>query len=185
MKNRLIVGSILIFLISACMSSNLTTTLDVQKTMVMTRENSAMQTIIALEQVTNTSTPTAFSNLPEPWTEITSITTIPNSTPHSAFASALKPITPVLVGAGYNSYRMACYVDEGTQLMITGRNMDSSWLRVAFNQGQTCFVLDESSNRTNIIPDPTMQLWVFHSTITISGDLSEVAIITAAGTPTP
>jgi hypothetical protein len=162
MKRRLLLVFNLVFLLSACASFKPPATVDVQKMMEMTREYSAMQTIIALEQSTHTS-----------------------ATPAAAIASALKPLTPVLLGAGYSSYRMACYVDAGTQLIITGRNVDSSWLRVVFGQGQTCFALDKSSKRTYIIPDPTIPLWVFHTTISISGDLSGVAIVAIPSTPTP
>jgi hypothetical protein len=160
-------------------------TLDVQQAMESTRENSAMQTIIALEQLTNTPTPEAFSNLPKPWTEITTITPTPTSTPHSAIASVVKPATPILLGPDWIGYRMVCYVDKGTQLMIIGRNSDSSWLRVTFGQGQTCFILDANSNSTYFIPDPTWQFWISSSSITISGDLSEVVIIAPTATPTP
>ena len=80
---------------------------------------------------------------------------------------------------------MACYVDVGIQLMITGRNNDSSWLRVFFGQGQTCFVFDQNSIRTDITPDPTLEYWVFHSTVSVSGDLSGVSVIGSTGTPSP
>ena len=162
MKKRLFFGFTLVFLLSACASFRPPATVDVQKMMAMTRENSAMQTIIALEQSPD-----------------------PRTTPKPVIASALKPLTPIMLGAGYSGYRMACYVDAGTQLLITGRNIDSSWLRVVLGQGQTCFALDKSSKRTYIIPDPTIPLWVFHATISISGDMSGVAIIATPSTPTP
>ena len=162
MKKRLLFGFIVVFLLSACASFRPPATADVQKMMEMTRENSAMQTIIALEQSPD-----------------------PRTTPKPVIASALKPLTPIMLGAGYSGYRMACYIDKGTQLMITGRNVDSSWLRVVFGQGQACFALDKNSKRTYIIPDPTITLWVFHTSISISGDLSGVAIVATPSTPTP
>ncbi len=162
MRIRLLFAFILVYLLSACASLRPPATVSVQKMMEMTRENSVMQTIIAHEQSTHAP-----------------------ATPKTVIASALEPLTPVLLGAGYSSYHMACYVDEGTQLIITGRNVDSSWLRVALGQEQTCFTLDKSSKRTYIIPDPATPLWVFHTTISISGDLSEIAIIATTVTPTP
>jgi hypothetical protein len=146
-----------------------------------------VQTIVAHEQITDTPTPETLSNPAKPWTEITikTATPTPTSTPHSAIASAVLPMTSILLGPAYNSYRIACYVNEGVQLMITGRNIDSSWLKVTFGQGQTCFISDKYSNRVNIIPDPNLQFWIFSSTCTVSGDLSEVAIITPTVTPSP
>ena len=193
MKNILITGFILVIFLSACTASvnNSTTTVafqaptvDAQRAMEMTRESFAMETLIALEQSTSAPTQEALSNLPKPWTDITTFKSTPTPAPNSAIAAGLKPRTPILLGPGYE-YRMACYVGEGTQLIITGRDFYSFWLRVALGQGQTCFFYDENFKRTDIVPDPSMQLWVFHSTITISGDLSNVAIISPNGTPTP
>jgi hypothetical protein len=92
-------------------------------------------------------------------------------------ASAVKPNTSIQQGPGLN-YKLVCLVDGGVQLLITGRNIDSSWLKVTFGQGQTCFTLDKNSIRKNIIPDPTVQYWILHSACTISGDMTKVAIIT-------
>lgn len=84
MKQRLLIGFILVFLLSACISSvnNSTPTAVMQQSTVdgktaldLTREYFALQTIIAGEQLTNTPTPDKLVNLPEPWTEITAITT--------------------------------------------------------------------------------------------------------------
>ena len=192
MKKILIIGFILVILLSACTSSvnNSTATVDIQhptvdaqRAMEMTRESFAMETLIALEQSTSAPTPEALSNLPKPWTDITTFKSTPIPAPNSAIAAGAKPRTSIFLGPGYE-YRMACYVGEGTQLIITGRDFYSFWLRVALGQGQTCFLYDENFKRTDIVPDPSMQLWVFHSTITISGDLSQVAIITPAITPT-
>ena len=190
MKKGISIGFLLFFLLSGCTSSilNLTTTeglnpptVDVQGGGEKTRQYYAMQTIIAFEQATLTPTP----NIPKPWTEITTLTPILASTPHSVIATAIKPTTPILLGPAYNYYRMACYVDKGVPLLITGRNIDSSWFRVTFANGQTCFLLDKNDKRTDIIPDPKLQLWIFSSMCTISGDLSEVAIIAPTGTPIP
>jgi hypothetical protein len=170
--------------------SNPTATVNVQPGMEKTRDYFAMQTIIAHEQITNTPTPAALSNTPTPGTisntpevgtEITTKTATLISTPQLAIASVAQPTTPILTGPDNYNYRISCYIDKGVQLLITGRNIDSSWLKVNFGQGQTCFRLDTNSVRTDIIPDPTMQLWISHSSCTISGDLSGVAIIT----PTP
>ena len=193
MKKRLMIELLLVLFLPACTSSlnNATapvdiqqSTLDAQRAMEMTRESYAMETVIALEQSTNTPTPEPLSNLPKPWTDITTV--MPTlATPDTAIASTVKTIIPILLGPGWNSYRMACYVDKGIQLMVIGRNIDSSWLRVAFGQGQTCFVLDANSNRTDFIPDPSWQFWISSSAITISGDPSAVAVIAPTGTPTP
>src|SRR5512137_2244911 len=90
-------GFILVLFISACApaTSNLTVTADIQSPtgngqqgVDMTREYSAMQTIIAGEQLTETPTPTGLTNLPNPWTEINATT--PTSVPHSAVATIIK-----------------------------------------------------------------------------------------------
>jgi hypothetical protein len=193
MMKKIIFGFILIILLSACTSSvsNSTATLDIQhptvdaqRAMEMTRESSAMETVIALEQSTNAPTVEVLSDLPKPWTDITTFKSTQTSVPNATFASGVKPRTSVFLGPGYG-YRMACYVDQATQLIITGRDIYSSWIRVSLGQGQTCFTFDENSRRTELVPDPSMQLWVFRSTITFSGDLSNVTIITPSSTPSP
>jgi uncharacterized protein YgiM (DUF1202 family) len=195
MKKRLLTGFILVFFLSACTSAmNIPTatvdiqtpTVDIQPGMEKTREYFAFQTIVALEQLTRTPTPQkVVLNSPKQWTEITTLKPGPTSTPHLvAMASAVKPNTSIQQGPGLN-YKLVCLVDGGVQLLITGRNIDSSWLKVTFGQGQTCFISDKYSNRVNIIPDPNLQFWIFSSTCTVSGDLSEVAIITPTVTPSP
>jgi len=198
MKKSLLIGSILFFSLVACMSSaNIATatvgipdpTVDEERVMEMTRENSVIQTIVALQQLTNTPTPGGLVNLPKPWTEIVTTTTTltPQTTtltpfPNSAVAAVINPNTPIKQGPG-NNYKTACFVDERSQLKIIGRNNDSTWLRVTFSLGQTCYTL-VNSVITEIIPDPTMQFWILHSACTIFGDLSKVAIVTPAATPT-
>jgi hypothetical protein len=152
--------------------------------MEMTRDYGAVQTIIALEQLANTPTSEPFSTLPKAWTVVASMTPSLTPTPNSAMATALKPTIAILQGPGFNN-KIACYVDAGVQLLITGRNIDSTWFRVEFGQGQTCFRLDVKANRTNIIPDPNLQYWIFSSSWSISGNLSQVAIITPTSPLTP
>jgi hypothetical protein len=193
MKKIYFMGFILVILLSACTSSvnNSTSTMDlqyptvdVQRAMEMTRESSAMETVIALEQSTNAPTVEVLSNLPKPWMDITTLMPTLTPPPNATFASGAKPRTPIFLGPGYG-YRMACYVDQETQLIIAGRSIDSSWLRVLLGQGHTCFTFDENSKRTELVPDPSLQFWVFRSTITFSGDLSNITIITPIGTPSP
>jgi len=134
-------------------------TVDEERVMEMTRENSVIQTIVALQQLTNTPTPGGLVNLPKPWTEIVTTTTTltPQTTtltpfPNSAVAAVINPNTPIKQGPG-NNYKTACFVDERSQLKIIGRNNDSTWLRVTFSLGQTCYTL-VNSVITEIIPDP-------------------------------
>jgi hypothetical protein len=185
MKKNIVIELLLVVFLSACASAvnilpaavDKQPTIDAQRAMEMTRDGYAMETVIALEQTTNTPTPEQIPNLPKQWTDLSTITATPTATPDTAMALGLKQKTPILLGPGYN-YRMACYIDEGNQLIITGRDIYSAWFRVAFGEGQTCFLLDENSMRTDLVPETSMQFWVFGSTIKISGDLSEVAIIT-------
>ena len=187
----------MVIFISACTSamSNSTATvnlqqptMDAQRVMEMTRDYSVVQTIVALEQLTITPSPETLSNLPKPWILIRSLTPAqtstlaPTATPHSAIATALKPRTPLREGPGID-YNFVCIVDQGTQLLIVGRNSNSSYFRVTFGQGQPCYVLDANSNRTNIIPVPSLQFWISYLLCTISGDLTEVAINTPLPTP--
>src|SRR5512137_2554661 len=203
MKNRFLIGLILVFFIlSACTSSvdSPTSAVGTQPTMDITPEDFALQTIIAREQSTSTPKPAGSSNLTNPWTDLTSPegftpTPIPTSTPKpppptstpkpptlspiSAIAQALTPDALIYQGPGTN-YKMACFVDEGTQLLISGRNINSSWLTVTFLQGQTCLALPASTVHPIVIPDPTKQYWIFSSSYSISGDLSRLPIITEA-----
>jgi hypothetical protein len=193
MKKSLLIGSILFFSLVACMSSaNVATatvgipdpTVDEQRVMEMTRENSVIQTIVALQQLTNTPTPGGFFNDPKPWTEIVTITTTLTPFPDSAsaVASVINPNTPLKQGPG-NNYKIVCYVDESSPLKIIGRNNDSTWLRITFSLGQTCYTLINSVI-ADIIPDPTTQFWILRSACTILGDLGKVAVVTPAATPT-
>jgi len=171
----------ILFSLFACTSSKVSTTPTggFQLTMERTPEDFAMQTIIALEQLaeTPTPTPTELSNLPKPWTEIST----PNAYPNSAIATALKPNSIIYTGPG-TIYKMACYVQEGTKLIITGRNMDSTWLSVLLGPKQTCITMTGNIIRVDIKRDPTMQFWIFPSSYTISGDLSEIPGVTPAPT---
>jgi hypothetical protein len=195
MKNRLLLGLILfIFLLPACTSTadSPTPTVGAQPTVEMTSEDFAMQTIIAREQSTSTPTPDERSNLTNPWTELTTQTVLtpyltptpytPSSTPTPvipAMAQAPGQASVIYQGPGEN-YKIACYVDEGTQLSLSGRNMDSSWFTVTFLQDQTCFALAGSIIHPIVIPDATKQYWIFGSSYTLSGNLSGLPIISAA-----
>lgn len=164
-------------------------TVDDQHVMEMTREYFVMQTIVALQQLTNTPTPATLANLPNPWTEIITITTTltpfsnPTTFPNSTVALVKDPNTPVRQGPG-NSYLSTCYVNDGIQLKIVGRNNDSTWLKVMFSPGQTCFVLGSNATLKNITPDPAAEYWVSRSACTIFGSLVQVPIVTPAATPT-
>jgi hypothetical protein len=179
MKNKLVIGFILVLFLSACTPlNNINSTgggsnpaKNDQRAMEMTRQYSVMQTIIAREQSTNTPTPNIELQLLAPFTSTNTVTPIPNS----AIATALQSITPVYQGPGFN-YRIACYVDKGIQLLIAGRNMDSSWFSVKFGQGQTCYRLYRFTVRDDFFPDPAMTFWVSYTGYAISGNLNNVPI---------
>jgi hypothetical protein len=184
MNRRIIIGLILVFSLSACISStnNIAPNVDVQLVSEKTREYFSIQTIIAREQLTKTPTPapTDLSNLPKPWTEITTPTSYPMDL-NSTMAIAPLPNSIIYRGPGAN-YRMACYVQEGTQLIIIGRTIDSSWLKVNLGQDQTCITMVGNIIREDVVRNPSMQFWILSSAYTISGNLSEVPIIIAVPT---
>ena len=186
MKKRLSMAFILVFLLSACISSKANTTPKpgVQLPLDNTRENSAVQTIIALEEMTKTPTPTpvVFSNLPKPWAEIGTPSPTPNSTQTgSAMATALSPNSIIYQGPGLK-YKMACYVARGTQLIITGRDQDANWLSVVLAPEQTCITMVGNVISADLVRDPSMQFWILQSSYAITGDLSSFPIITPAPT---
>ncbi len=185
MNIRLIIGSILIFSISACTAStNANSHGTVAQSTTDPADDFVMQTIIAREQLlteTLTPTPTELTNLPEPWAELITSTPIPTVQPPSAhtltIATALRPNSIIYQGPGTN-YRMACYVQKGSQLTVIGQNSDSSWLRIELYQGQTCVTMVGNIIREDVRRDPNSQFWILSSSYTISGDLSRVPIIT-------
>ena len=122
-------------------------------------------------------TPQAVQSLPLPPAAPTQVA------PYSEVALIVRARTPVRQGPGSN-YQIACYVDAGTQFTITSRNIDSTWLRVKFAQGQSCYRMIDIY-RVDMIPDPALLYWITPSTGAISGDLSGVATITPTATSTP
>jgi hypothetical protein len=189
MENRLLIGfALVIFTLSACSPAVTPTTPPVgaKPTKEMTSEDYAMQTIIAREQIaeTPTLTPTEFTNLPKPWTEIAtptsaSVEPIPESTP--SFQTTVIAIAPlqnsiIYQGPGFNN-KMACYVQEGTQLIVTGQTANSAWLQVSLGPDQSCVTMVGNIIIESVRRDLNMQFWVSSSTYNISGNLSEVPII--------
>lgn len=186
MKKKISIGFILIFFLAACISStnNSAPKTGVQLPLDKTRDDSAMQTIIALEEATETPTPTPTGTLkpPNPWAELaTPSASLDSAFTGSAFATAIYQNSIIYQGPSTN-YRMACYVAKGTQLIITGRNNDSTWLSVILGRDQTCITMIGNIIRADLVPDPRMQFWILPSSYTISGDLSAIPRITPAPT---
>jgi hypothetical protein len=185
-KIGIIFGFFLAFVITGCNSSSivLTPIASAQPESEKTQDYFAMQTIIANEQVTNTPTPTplGLSNLPEPWTEIATLT--PTLLPVNSTLAlqtqviAIAPLQNSIIyqGPGFNN-KMACYVQEGTQLIVTGQTANSAWLQVSLGPDQSCVTMVGNIIIESVRRDLNMQFWVSSSTYNISGNLSEVPII--------
>jgi len=184
MKIRLMIGFTLVLFLSACASTVIdltptvvvipSPTVNVDLQMEKTREYFSLQTIVAREQITLTPTPLKKLQTPTPWVVIS---TKAVSKKIIETATSKRPGTPIFKGPG-DTYRMACYVDMGVELIILGRSANSEWIHIKFNPGQTCFVTSPDAARTNIIPDATLDLWAPTAFFSISSDLSNFSINT-------